>query len=104
MSDSNELRVAKWPFFLGNACMLGLAYFIYWQGNFPMQPWEICLGAVCVLLGATLAITPYIMEYRALVKYGALNRLIASSALCTATEKIQNLEALVSQITSATDQ
>ena len=104
MSDSNELRVAKWPFFLGNACMLGLAYFIYWQGNFPMQPWEICLGAVCVLLGAALAVTPYIMEYRALVKYGALNRLIASSALCTATEKIQNLEALVSQITSATDQ
>jgi molecular chaperone GrpE (heat shock protein) len=69
-----------------------------------MQPWEIGFGALCVVIGATLAVTPYIMEYRALVKYGALNRLIATSALCTATEKIQNLEALVSQITSATDQ
>lgn len=104
MSDSNELRVSKWPFFLGNACMLGLAYFIYLQGKSPMQPWEIGFGALCVVIGATLAVTPYIMEYRALVKYGALNRLIATSALCTATEKIQNLEALVAQISSATDQ
>ncbi len=105
MSDSNELRVAKWPFFAGNLILLGLACFIYWQApQGPLKPWEITAGAVCILLGTGLAVTPYILEYRALVKYGALNRLIATSALCTATEKIQNLEALVGHITNASEQ
>jgi len=97
--------VPKWPFFLGDALMLGLAYYIYWQQDkMPLSLWEIAAGGVCVLLGAGLAITPYILEYRALLKYGALTRLIETSALCAATEKIQNLESLVGQINIASDQ
>jgi molecular chaperone GrpE len=101
--DFKELKVPKWPFLLGDAFMLGLAYYIYWQGKLPLSHWEIGALGVCVALGALLGIMPYLLEYRAVIKYGALIKLIETSSLCAATEKIQNLESCVAQISTATD-
>jgi molecular chaperone GrpE (heat shock protein) len=102
--DLKELKVPKWPFFLGDAIMLGLAYYIYWQASkLPLDRWELSALGVCAALGAFLGILPYLLEYRAVIKYGALIKLIETSSLCAATEKISNLESCVAQITSATD-
>jgi molecular chaperone GrpE (heat shock protein) len=102
--DFKELKVPKWPFFLGDAIMLGLAYYIYWQaGKLPLDRWELSALGICAALGALLGILPYLLEYRALLKYGALIKLIETSSLCAASEKISNLESCVAQITSATD-
>jgi molecular chaperone GrpE (heat shock protein) len=102
--DLKELKVPKWPFFLGDAIMLGLAYYIYWQeSKLPLGHWEITAIGVCVALGALLGVVPYLLEYRAVIKYGALIKLIETSSLCAATEKISNLESCVAQISSATD-
>jgi molecular chaperone GrpE (heat shock protein) len=99
-----ELKVPKWPFFLANAFMLGLAYFLfYYQAKLPLTRWEVAACAVCVTLAAILGILPYLLEYRAVIKYGALIKLIETSSLCAATEKIQNLESCVAQIGAATD-
>jgi molecular chaperone GrpE (heat shock protein) len=102
--DFKELKVPKWPFLLGDAAMLGLAYYIYWQGQLPLGHWEISALGICVALGTVLAITPFLLEYRAVIKYGALIKLIETSSLCAATEKIQSLESCVAQISSASDQ
>src|SRR5690349_19615512 len=102
--DLKELKVPKWPFFLGDAVMLGLAYYIYWQaGKLPLDRWELTALGVCAALGALLGILPYLLEYRAVLKYGALVKLIETSSLCAATEKIAGLESCVAQITSATE-
>ena len=102
--DLKELKVPKWPFFLGDAIMLGLAYYIYWQaGKLPLDRWEISSLGVCAALGALLGILPYLLEYRAVLKYGALIKLIETSSLCAAAEKVSSLEGCVAQITSATD-
>jgi len=101
--DFKDLKVPKWPFFLGDAIMLGLGYYIFWQGKLPLPLNEIIALGVCVALGALLGILPYLLEYRAVIKYGALIKLIETSSLCAATEKISNLESCVAQITSATD-
>lgn len=99
-----ELKVPKWPFFLADAFMLGLAYFLfYWQAKLPLSQWEVIACAVCVLLATLLGIAPYLLEYRAVIKYGALMKLIETSSLTAATEKIQNLESCVAQIGAATD-
>ena len=101
-----ELKVPKWPFFLADAFMLGLAYYLfYWQikPGVPLSQWEVVACAVCVFLAAILGITPYLLEYRAVIKYGALMKLIETSSLTAATEKIQNLESCVAQIGAATD-
>lgn len=100
-----ELKVPKWPFFLANAFMLGLAYFLfYWQAKFPLTHWEVIACSVCVFLAALLGILPYLLEYRAVIKYGALVKLIETSSLRDAADKIQNLESCVAQISSAADQ
>jgi molecular chaperone GrpE (heat shock protein) len=88
--------VPRWPFFLGDAIMLGLAYFIYWQGATPLPLAEIIAGAVCVALGAGLAIMPFVLDYRACLKS------LEVDALGNAMEKIQNLETLSAHIGSAT--
>jgi molecular chaperone GrpE (heat shock protein) len=97
MHDAQKLEVPKWPFFLGDAFLLGLAYFVCWQGKAPLGRWEITAAGICVALGALLGILPFLLEYRALLKR------IETSALGTAAEKIQNLESLAAQISGATN-
>ena len=100
-----ELKVPKWPFFVADGFMLGLAYFLfYYQAKLPLTRWEVIACVVCVTLGAILGILPYLLEYRAVIKYGALVKLIETSSLREATDKIQNLESCVAQISSASDQ
>lgn len=102
-----ELRVPKWPFFLADALMLGLAYYLfYWQVNpkLPLSQWEVIACCVCVFLAALLGVTPFLLEYRAVFKYGALMKLIETNTLTAAAEKIQNLEGCVSHINNATEQ
>ncbi len=101
-----ELKVPKWPFFLADAFMLGLAYYLfYWQANpkAPLSQWEVIACCVCVFLATLLGITPYLLEYRAVLKYGALMKLIETSSFTAATEKVQNLERCVAQIGAATE-
>lgn len=102
--DLKELKVPKWPFFLGDAIMLGLAYYIYWQaGQLPLDRSELTALVICAALGTLLGILPYLLEYRAVLKYGALVKLIETSSLCAASEKITGLESCVAQIACVTD-
>jgi len=95
MQDTQQFKVSKWPFFLGDGVMLGMAYFIFWQGGNPLARWEVVSCVVCVGLGAFLGILPFILEYRSVLK------LIETSAVGSAAEKIQNLQAVSGQITNA---
>src|SRR5580692_1410667 len=78
--------------------MLGTAYFVYWEGHVPLKSWEIAAICGCVAFGSALAVWPFLLEYRGLIK------LLEVSTLGTVTEKIQNMEAVAAQITSATNQ
>lgn len=98
MRESTEFKVARWPFFLGDAFMLGLAYFVFWQSKLPLGRWEIGAICICVGLGALLGVLPFLLEYRVLLG------LIQTNALGTVAEKIANLERVAAQITAATNQ
>ncbi|MCW5554590.1 MAG: nucleotide exchange factor GrpE [Verrucomicrobiae bacterium] len=97
MRDTTDLKVPKWPFFLGDGFMLGLAYFVFAQGQGPLQQWEITALVICVGLGALLGVVPFLLEYRATLK------LIEVSAVGTALDKIQQLETVAAQISGATN-
>lgn len=97
MRDLPASKLPKWPFFLADAFALGLAYFIFTQGKGPLTRWEIVAVCICVGAGALLGITPFLLEYRALLKS------IEISALGDATEKIQKLETVAAQISGATN-
>jgi molecular chaperone GrpE (heat shock protein) len=95
MQDTTQFKVPKWPFFLGDALMLGVAYFIYWQGKVPLDRWELVAAGTCVGLAAVLGVLPFVLEYRAMTRW------IDSSAVGAAAEKIQDLEIIAGQISGA---
>ena len=97
MSVRTANNVPKWPFFLGNAVLLGMALFIYNQPTkLPMNLWECLLFAACGLAGATLSVIPYILEYRGAV------RMFESGTLVSTMAEIRNLEMIAAQINAAT--
>ena len=61
-----------------------------------MNQWETALFLSCALLGALLAILPFVLEYRAAVRMAEAGTLVSTVA------KIRNLELLAAQINAAT--
>lgn len=98
MHDPQSTKIPKWPFFLGDAIMLGLACFIYWENKLPLDRWNLVALGVCVALGALLGVLPFILEHR------ALTRSIETDSLGSAVDKIENLERVAAQISAATSQ
>ena len=98
MRDSIAPKVARWPFFLGDALLLSLAGFINFQTKSPMGKWEIFAYVLCVALGAGFSILPFLLEYRAAAK------LAEADALASVVAQIQNLERIGAQISNATAQ
>jgi molecular chaperone GrpE (heat shock protein) len=96
MSDLNAPKLAKWPFFLGDALLLGMACLITYQSKPALGHWELCFVVLCVVGGALLGIAPFLLEYDALVK------LTEASALTTVVSQLHNLEGIAAQISGAT--
>ncbi len=96
MNDPIAPKMSKWPFFLGDALLLGMAYFIAFQSKFSLGHWELCFVVLCVLAGAVLSVVPFLLEYEALVK------LTEAGALTTVVSQLKNLEGIASQISGAT--
>jgi molecular chaperone GrpE (heat shock protein) len=96
MHDLDNPKLAKWPFYLGDGLLLALAFFIQNQSPRPMASWELGLMVFCVVVGALVAILPFVLEYRGLA------RLAEATGLATTVAQIQNLEQLAAQISSAT--
>ncbi len=96
MSARTVPDISKWPFFMGNAVLLALAYLVFAQVRLPLGLWAGCLIVVCGLAGAVLAVTPFVLEYRAAV------RMAESGLLVSTVAEIRNLEMIAAQIAAAT--
>ena len=96
MSDLHAPKLAKWPFFLGDALLLGLAELIVYQCKFPLGHWELCFVVLCVAGGAVLGIAPFLLEYVALVK------VVEAGSLTTVVSQLGNPERIAGQISGAT--
>ena len=97
MRDHIVPKLPKWPFFLGDALMLGLAGYLCYQSKLPLDHFELTWLGVAVAVGAMLGILPFLSEHRALVKVAQ------SENLSSAMTQIQNLEQVATQISSATN-
>src|SRR5271155_863858 len=98
MNDATNWKVPKWPFLLGNALLLAFAYFIVWKSPHPIAKWEIIACFASAAFGALIGTVPFILDYR------AMGKLIEVNALGAVSDKIQNLEKLAAQISSATNE
>ena len=58
-------KVAKWPFLLGDALMLGVAAgVLIWQAAHPIAQWQVLTAVGCVAFGAVLGVLPFVLDYR----------------------------------------
>jgi len=78
--------------------MLGLAWFVYQQSKLPLEPFAIGAICSCVSIGAILAVLPFVLEYRMVL------RLAESENLTRVVDQVQNLEDIAAQIGLATSQ
>jgi len=98
MNDVMKWKVPKWPFLIGDVLLLALAYFIVWKSPHPIAKWEIIACFASAALGTLVGALPFILDYR------AMGKLIEVNALGAVAEKIQSLEKLAAQISSATNE
>ena len=98
MNDVREWKIPKWPFLLGNALLLAFAYLIVWKSPHPISKWEILACFAAAAFGAVLGILPFLLDYR------AMGTALQVNALGAVVDKIQDLEKLAAQISSATNQ
>jgi molecular chaperone GrpE (heat shock protein) len=96
MTESAAPKLSKWPFFLGDGLLLGMAYFISSQSKFALGHWELSFVVLCVAGGALLCIAPFLLEFDALVK------VTQAGELNTVVSQLKNLEGLANQISGAT--
>jgi molecular chaperone GrpE (heat shock protein) len=96
MSEQGVPRVSKWPFFLGDLLLLGAAVALVEFGKRPVGLWESAALIACVALGALFGVWPFLRDHDAEL------RLAESDSLNTTVAKIQQLEKVAGQISSAT--
>jgi len=90
--------IPKWAFILGDALMLLVAFTIVIWTDGAMSLGRITLLVICVLAGACLSIIPYLLEFRAAVKFTDVDNLISAAT------QIKNLQGVAQQIGQATSQ
>ena len=92
------LKIAKWPFILGQVLLLGLAYFIVRHSPHPISSSEVLLCFVIAVVGALVGVLPFLLDYR------IMGRQIDAQAMGEVAEKLQHLKTLSAQIISATNE
>ena len=96
MREPTESGLSRWPFYLGDLLLVGVAAVFIFRGDGPLSVWAMFACVVAVGGGAWLAVTPFLVEYR------AANRIAESANLQAALERFANLETLANQIQNAT--
>ena len=98
MTDRPAPTINKLPFLAADGVLLGLACWILASQPHPLGTWPLVLLTGCVAAGAWFLVTPFLAEYRALVKFAE------SDSLAETVAQIENLQSLGEQITRATAQ
>ncbi|HVM48220.1 MAG TPA: nucleotide exchange factor GrpE [Candidatus Acidoferrum sp.] len=96
MNDRKEPNLPKWPFYLGDALLLGAAYLIYSRSSLPLGHWSGVLIALCVGAGVVVCAAPFVLEYRARI------RLAEADGLATVVGEVRKMESIADQISGAT--
>ena len=91
-------RLAKWPFFAGDLLLLLVAGWVVHRQPVQLDAWQATLVLVSVGLGAWIGATPFVMEYRAAMRFAEADR------LASAVTQIEKLEAVGDMIKMATGQ
>lgn len=60
--------VPRWPFYLGDIILLGMACIAILYGGVPLPTANVVIAVACTLAGIGLLLAPYLLEYEAKLK------------------------------------
>lgn len=98
MNDRRVPSLSKWPFYVADLLLLGLALWILKHYPHPLPLWPATLMAACVGAAALLGVWPHRMEYQTAVKFAE------ADGLTSAVSEIRNVQTLGEMIRLATGQ
>src|SRR5215475_8883912 len=98
MNDRRAPSLTKWPFYIADLVLLGLAIWLLKHYPHPLPTWPATLMVGCVFAASVLAVWPYRVEYETSVK------LAEADHLTTTVNQIKNLQGVAEQIRLATGQ
>jgi len=98
MRERPEPRLAKWPFFVADLILLGIAGWIVFQAAKPLSGWPLISVVACAAIGAWVCVTPFLKQHEAELKFAEADK------LATTVEQLNNLRGLTNQISFATAQ
>ncbi|ADE54941.1 hypothetical protein [Coraliomargarita akajimensis] len=61
--DEAQLTISKWPFYVGDVLLVGVALTIGVLGKWQLSDWQVLACVLSVALGAGLFVLPYLVEY-----------------------------------------
>lgn len=98
MTDQRAPSPVKWPFFLADIVLLGVAFWIVNHYPAPVPVAALALGVGCVVIAAFIAVMPFRLQYQAVVQFAESNGLVDAVA------QINKAETAAEQIRAATAQ
>lgn len=63
MNGTNELTVAKWPFFVADGLVIAAAGFLVWFSPWPPSPGIVLAVVLLLFVGAATCLVPYLLEF-----------------------------------------
>lgn len=61
--DEAPLTLSKWPFYVGDGLLVGIALAIATLSGWQLSNWQVASCVMSVALGAALFVLPYVVEY-----------------------------------------
>ena len=98
MSESTPPRISRLPFLLADALFLGIAGYVCYTSERPLELWQGSIIFVSVAAGAWCSFIPFTKQFNADLKRAE------SSDLVDAVSQVRNIESVARQIQQATSQ
>jgi molecular chaperone GrpE (heat shock protein) len=98
MTEFTPPKLKKWPFLLADLLLLIVAVYAVSSSRALPPGWWAMLLLASVAIAAWFGVTPFVIQYRAEVKFAEAN------GLATAVDQITNLRTFTNQISFATAQ
>jgi molecular chaperone GrpE len=97
MSDASPRKINKLPFFIGDALLVCMAFYItFVAAPGGSQGW-MALAVASLAMGTIVGVVPFVLEYK------VAGRLAEAAALSTVMSQLKSVESIATQIRSATD-
>lgn len=90
--------MTKWPYYLSDVVLVGLAIWIVNHFPHPLPFWPATLMVGCVVAAAALGVWPHRVEYQTAVQFAE------ADGLTDAVKEIRNVQTVAEQIRLATGQ